>query len=423
MVTDTGSSRSPVWKASKPCTTCRYSGMVKNSPSRMRFWQSRTDRPERGAGLTQQGHVDEGVGAVGGPSVLPVREGGQDEPSGADDEQGRREAQDGEGRVAGLHPAPGAALQHTEHAQSQAGRRQRGADADAVHRGARAGPRDFGDHATEAQDGDDHHDLTGEDQPPGEVCRHPAAQQRADRDPRAGPSADDSVGDGPVLAPVGLGDEGGHGRQHHGRPEAFDDRPAQREDPQGGCHGGQGRADAVDHEAEEEEPAAAEDVAESAADDHEGGHDQRVQRDDGLDGGDLGVEVLDQLADGDVHDGRVQDHQELGRPEDDQSPPVLHGVLHTEPARNPGGGGPEATGRHLHRSSEALPAPHPPRARQPPGKGTGPRPLTEAASAFIRCCVSSRTPARPRLADCDPATRQPGNPASQHPRRSHRGAG
>jgi hypothetical protein len=301
--------------------------------------------------------MHQGLAVVGLPVPLPALEADQHGHSRSHDEQCRCESQDGEGRVARLHPSPGAALQHTENTQPETGRGEKGADA--VQPGTRAGTGGFRDHAAEEQDsGDDHH-LTGEDQPPGEVGRHPAAQQGADRDPRPGQSADDTVGDGPVLPAVGLGDEGRHGRQHHRGPESFDDRPAQRQDPQGGGCGGESRPRGVHSEADEEDATSSDDVSDPPSDDHEGRHDQRVQRDDRLNGGDLGVEVLDQLADGDIHDGCVQDHQELRGTQDDQSTPVRHGV-------------------HLADSAPVR------RHRQPTVAGTCPALLPMASGEFLR---------------------------------------
>ena len=38
IVIETGSILMPVSSASRPRTSCRYSGMTKNTPMRMRFW-------------------------------------------------------------------------------------------------------------------------------------------------------------------------------------------------------------------------------------------------------------------------------------------------------------------------------------------------------------------------------------------------
>src|SRR5690606_23604879 len=70
-------------------------------------------------GPAQQRQVHQRVDTSALPPPLPGPEYGQDDRPGTDDEQGRSEAQDGERRIARLHPPPGAALQHPEHAQPQ----------------------------------------------------------------------------------------------------------------------------------------------------------------------------------------------------------------------------------------------------------------------------------------------------------------
>src|SRR5436305_1215490 len=77
---------------------------------------------------------------------------------------------------------------------------------------------------------------------------------------------------------------------------------------------------------------AAPDVAELPARDHQGGHHQCVERDDGLDGRHFGVEVVDQLADRDVHDRGVEHHQELRDAESDQRLPPAHPINGAAPS-------------------------------------------------------------------------------------------
>ena len=45
MVMETGSILRPVSRASSPITSCRYSGIVKKTPIRIRFWLNRPIRP------------------------------------------------------------------------------------------------------------------------------------------------------------------------------------------------------------------------------------------------------------------------------------------------------------------------------------------------------------------------------------------
>ena len=114
--------------------------------------------------------------------------------------------------------------------------------------------------------------------------------------PGAGDAAEHAVGDRPLAAAVGAGDEGDHRRQDQRGADPLEDRPAehQRGDAPGG--GGQARADRVDARADREDAAAAEDVAELAAGQHQPGHHQRVEGDHRLDRRHRGVEVFDQLA-------------------------------------------------------------------------------------------------------------------------------
>jgi hypothetical protein len=119
-------------------------------------------------------------------------------------------------------------------------------------------------------------------------------------------------------------DQGGQCRHHEGRSEPFQDRPAEREHQHVRGEGGDGRADGVDDQTDGERPTTSDEVTDLAAHDHEHRHDQRVQGDHPLDHGDAGVEVGDELADRDVHDGLVQDHHELRRRQDDQRSPLAH---------------------------------------------------------------------------------------------------
>ena len=81
----------------------------------------------------------------------------------------------------------------------------------------------------------------------------------------------------------------------------------------------------VDAEADREGAAAAPDVAELAAGQHQRRHHQRVEGDHRLDRRHGRVEVFDQLGDRDVHHRLVEDHQELRRRQDDEDSP-LHGL-------------------------------------------------------------------------------------------------
>jgi hypothetical protein len=58
-------------------------------------------------------------------------------------------------------------------------------------------------------------------------------------------------------------------------------------------------------------------VRELASRQHEGGHNQGVQRYSGLDALDSGIEALHQSSDGHIHNGRVDDDDEHRQRHDD----------------------------------------------------------------------------------------------------------
>jgi hypothetical protein len=160
--------------------------------------------------------------------------------------------------------------------------------------------------------------------PPRGLGRGPAAEDGPDGDARARHAAEDAVDDRAVRAPVVAGREGDHRRQHERRADSLQNGPAGHERGHAPRRGGERRAARVDDDADLERPLAPPHVAELAAGQHQRGHDQRVERDHRLDRRDRGVEVLDQLGDGDVHHRLVQHHQELGRRKDDEDSPLLH---------------------------------------------------------------------------------------------------
>ena len=108
---------------------------------------------------------------------------------------------------------------------------------------------------------------------------------------------------------------------------ALEDRPPERQYRHRRGHGGQRRAACVDDQPDGERSPPADDVADLAAGEHQHRHDEAVQGDDRLDGGDRGVEVVDQLADRDVHHRLIEHHDELRRAQRDQRQPLLHDPL------------------------------------------------------------------------------------------------
>ncbi len=320
--TDAGSMRTPVSRASSPWTTWRNRGTVKKIPIRIMFWDRSIATPPRRVEMSKQPEVDERIEAAGLAAPLPRPEAGEDHAAGRDHERGQRHPQRLDGRAARDQPAPVAGLKDPEDHQRETRRGQHPAEPVEVRHSALAGGLADQAGAEEDPERDDH--LAEEHEPPGEVRRDPAAEDRPDRDSRSGDSAEHSVGQRPV-APVEVP---GHQRdecgEHERRPDALEDRPAEGERRDAPGCAGQGRAGAVDAQPDHEGAAPAIDVAELPADEHQRRHRQGVEGDHDLDRRDGGVEVLDELRDRDVHHGLVEHHQELGRAEDGEDSPFGH---------------------------------------------------------------------------------------------------
>ena len=103
-------------------------------------------------------------------------------------------------------------------------------------------------------------DLAHEDDAPGQDGGGPTAQDRTHGDAGSGHAADDGVGGEALPALEVARDERGQGRKYECRPEAFQDGPAQGQDRDGRRDRRQSRAHGVDDEADDERPAATDDV-------------------------------------------------------------------------------------------------------------------------------------------------------------------
>ena len=166
--------------------------------------------------------------------ILPQAEEPEEEDAADDQERHERETEwrdvfaPDRGRVQRLHPAPGAALEDPENDQTQSHCGQ-GSTHDVELR------RVFGSwrglHLLPHEEDDDYdHDLTDEDESPGVVRGHPAADDRSDRDGGPGNTADDPVRKRPILPlVVGSGQGGYRGDDQH-RSQPFDERPAHEQD-------------------------------------------------------------------------------------------------------------------------------------------------------------------------------------------------
>ena len=261
----------------------------------------------------KQAQVDQRLALLRLAPALPAEEDGEHADARGDQERGEREAEGLDRRVARLEPAPGARVEHAEHDRGQARRGQQRAHR--VELGTRAAAV-VGQPAQAEQDADHHDDLAREHDAPRQVGRHPAAQDRPDRDAGARHAAEHPVGERALLALEAAGGQRRQRGQHERGTDPLQHRPAQRQHRHAPRHRGEQRAGAVDHVADPERAPAPHDVAELAAGDHERGHHERVEGDDRLDAGHVGVEVLDQLRDGHVHHRLVEDHQELRGRED-----------------------------------------------------------------------------------------------------------
>jgi hypothetical protein len=225
-------------------------------------------------------------------------------------------------RAARLDPAPLAALEHAVDREPEPGRREDHPDPVEPWR-----PRQLRGGAQPAageQDADDDRRLGGEDVAPAQLGRDPAADQRAERDRRAGDAADDAEAERALLAVVVGGDQRRDRRDHERRAQALDQRPADQQHGQVRAERRRQRADPVDRQPDREDPVAAQDVAELRADEHERCHHQRVGGDRELDALDRRVQIGHDLRDRDVHDAAVEHHHELRRSEYDDRHPLPH---------------------------------------------------------------------------------------------------
>ena len=192
MVMETGSIFRPVCRASSPITSCRYSGIVKKTPIRIRFWLNSPIRPERSGGDLQQRQVHQRVRASALSVTLPHRERPQQDHAEADHEDRQREAERGHrGVLLGLTQPQvlDCSTPRTTQAQARGGQHA----AHDVELGCRAGPHRVGHLRGHHQDQGHQQHLAGEDDPPRVLRGRPAAQDRPHRDPGPGDPADHRV--------------------------------------------------------------------------------------------------------------------------------------------------------------------------------------------------------------------------------------
>ena len=203
IVTDIGSSRLPVSKASRPEDDLEVDGEDEEGAHQHELLrhQRRQTRAERLD--AQQRAVEQRVLAEPLPPLLPNAEGPEQEDTADDQERHQREPERSDllapdrGSVERQHPAPRAALKDAEDDQAKTHGGEGRADDVELRRVLRSWRRLHP--VSHDEDGKDDHDLPHEHEPPRVVRRHPATDHRADRDRRAGDTADDPVGERTVL--------------------------------------------------------------------------------------------------------------------------------------------------------------------------------------------------------------------------------
>ena len=307
---ESGSRRTPVSIAERPSAIERKSGIAKKSPPWRKYWKKNEVRPAR------RTFVRRIAGSMSGSPPRAITRFSQIAKSQITKPPARISQIDGERPN---HSGPsGFGLTKPQVPERRIPKTMRpspAAERPVPTRSSRTFARGAlgGDPAGEEEDRDDDQDLAGEDVAPREVGGEEAADDRPDRDRDRGGRGDQTVGARPFAGGEVGGDEGDDRGQDQGGAEALQARPADQQDPQVRCQRGDQRSGPVDHAADREGAAAAEDLADLAAGDHEGGHHQRVEGDRGLDAGDARVEVLGDGRHRDVHHRAVEHHQELPR--------------------------------------------------------------------------------------------------------------
>ena len=150
-----------------------------------------------------------------------------------------------------------------------------------------------------------------EDRPPAEARDQDTAQRRAEGSADRGHGAEHPHG----AAGPGLGNrlaDDCHGQRHHDGPAQPLQRPGRDQQPERGGHAAQGRGGREQGNPGQQQPAAADDVAQSPdADDH-GRDGEQIGNDDPLDGLEGGAERLRQRRQGHVGDAGIQRREQHG---------------------------------------------------------------------------------------------------------------
>src|SRR6185437_5101348 len=185
---------------------------------------------------------------------------------------------------------------------------------DGVERTGRVGGHRVNEAAAEQHDDHDDEGLEDEGGPPADGRGDQAADQR----PGGGADAAHAA-DQPERPRTGFdvaeqyGGEDVDGRDQQGGADALEDGVAQDQHAEPGCGGAQDGANPVDEQPELEQPFAAIAVGQLAARDHQRGHHQQEQGDADLDALDVGVQVVADVVDHDVHVRARETTDELGQ--------------------------------------------------------------------------------------------------------------
>ena len=169
--------------------------------------------------------------------------------------------------------------------------------------------------------GDDGH-VDEEDRAPREVLQQEAAEHGPEGTARTGGGGPHTDGPAPLLGVVEDVGEQRQGGRHDQRGTHAHRGPGEDQLGGAGRQAGQDRAHAEDDEAHHEGALAAEAVADAAHGEEEPGEHERVAVDDPLELARGGLEIAQQVGDGDVEDRVVERDHEEAHAQHGQRPPA-----------------------------------------------------------------------------------------------------
>ena len=272
------------------------------------------------------GQADRDVGAAAGAvqdhpqreqrvadPLLGEHEGGQEQHPGGQAADGQR------GR-----PAGGLGVGEPEDDKEQSDRGQDGAGPVHSRPGGRPGASDVGQGADDGDHGEHQVDVQGV--APREVLGQEAAQDQADAAAAGGDRAEDAEGPAPLARVLKGADQGAQGGRREDGAERALQRPRRDQHREGDGGAAESGGEGEPGQARDEDPFAAEHVADPAAQQQQAAESQGVGRHHPLP---VAVGKAQRTLSGrqrDVHDGGIQDHHELRHGDHDQDQPApLHG--------------------------------------------------------------------------------------------------